>query len=79
MAKLFFILEIAFSAAAPLRSVVLEAALALVLGTLSVRVAETLTLLKCNPSSFATNCAILVRSEEHRVGKECRSRWSPYH
>src|ERR1035437_7583140 len=20
-----------------------------------------------------------VRSEEHRVGKECRSRWSPYH
>ena len=19
------------------------------------------------------------RSEEHRVGKECRSRWSPYH
>ena len=22
---------------------------------------------------------ILVRSEERRVGKECRSRWSPYH
>ena len=22
------------------------------------------------------NC---VRSEERRVGKECRSRWSPYH
>src|ERR1041385_7517931 len=21
----------------------------------------------------------LLRSEEHRVGKECRSRWSPYH
>ena len=21
----------------------------------------------------------LVRSEERRVGKECRSRWSPYH
>ena len=20
-----------------------------------------------------------ARSEEHRVGKECRSRWSPYH
>src|ERR1035441_7207203 len=20
-----------------------------------------------------------MRSEEHRVGKECRSRWSPYH
>ena len=22
---------------------------------------------------------ILLRSEERRVGKECRSRWSPYH
>ena len=22
---------------------------------------------------------IMVRSEERRVGKECRSRWSPYH
>ena len=24
------------------------------------------------------NC-VQVRSEERRVGKECRSRWSPYH
>ena len=23
--------------------------------------------------------AVSVRSEERRVGKECRSRWSPYH
>ena len=23
--------------------------------------------------------ATIVRSEERRVGKECRSRWSPYH
>src|SRR3989449_4840472 len=23
--------------------------------------------------------ALAVRSEERRVGKECRSRWSPYH
>ena len=23
--------------------------------------------------------SILARSEERRVGKECRSRWSPYH
>ena len=22
---------------------------------------------------------IVTRSEERRVGKECRSRWSPYH
>src|ERR1035437_3173055 len=25
------------------------------------------------------NGAALARSEERRVGKECRSRWSPYH
>ena len=25
------------------------------------------------------NGAPAVRSEERRVGKECRSRWSPYH
>src|ERR1051326_3476517 len=24
-------------------------------------------------------CTMLHRSEERRVGKECRSRWSPYH
>ena len=24
-------------------------------------------------------CEIIDRSEERRVGKECRSRWSPYH
>ena len=23
--------------------------------------------------------AVAARSEERRVGKECRSRWSPYH
>ena len=22
---------------------------------------------------------VAIRSEERRVGKECRSRWSPYH
>src|SRR3989454_9470685 len=27
----------------------------------------------------ATGEGILLRSEERRVGKECRSRWSPYH
>src|SRR2546427_11831274 len=25
------------------------------------------------------NAGNLLRSEERRVGKECRSRWSPYH
>ena len=26
-----------------------------------------------------SSSATTVRSEERRVGKECRSRWSPYH
>ena len=26
-----------------------------------------------------TSAATTTRSEERRVGKECRSRWSPYH
>ena len=26
-----------------------------------------------------SNVELLCRSEERRVGKECRSRWSPYH
>ena len=28
---------------------------------------------------FVPNISIGIRSEERRVGKECRSRWSPYH
>ena len=33
------------------------------------------------PKGFRGGNAIKVqlRSEERRVGKECRSRWSPYH
>ena len=30
------------------------------------------------PVPFGRNVAV-IRSEERRVGKECRSRWSPYH
>ena len=30
-----------------------------------------------SPASAAK--VLLTRSEERRVGKECRSRWSPYH
>ena len=32
-----------------------------------------------NTASLLTLSVILPRSEERRVGKECRSRWSPYH
>ena len=31
----------------------------------------------CPP--FTALCEVSKRSEERRVGKECRSRWSPYH
>ena len=35
---------------------------------------------KTSASEIALRAAqILLRSEERRVGKECRSRWSPYH
>ena len=30
-------------------------------------------------ASFRADNTIEGRSEERRVGKECRSRWSPYH
>ena len=30
-------------------------------------------------STSLINLLIAFRSEERRVGKECRSRWSPYH
>ena len=29
--------------------------------------------------TLSDNVEIALRSEERRVGKECRSRWSPYH
>ena len=31
------------------------------------------------PIPIAKNTISGIRSEERRVGKECRSRWSPYH
>src|SRR3712207_9089553 len=30
-------------------------------------------------SCMGSSSTYLARSEERRVGKECRSRWSPYH
>src|SRR5256885_12885781 len=32
-----------------------------------------------HPLDRGVNYALVGRSEERRVGKECRSRWSPYH
>src|SRR2546425_8406714 len=30
-------------------------------------------------ATFVLESTVTMRSEERRVGKECRSRWSPYH
>ena len=51
--------------------------------TLAVKVTDTLDVSKdvapgtCDVESMANSTR--ARSEERRVGKECRSRWSPYH
>ena len=43
-------------------------------------IAATSNVLVVHPAAAAQNVRELVaRSEERRVGKECRSRWSPYH
>src|SRR5689334_24654726 len=34
---------------------------------------------RCRARCCASWCACRQRSEERRVGKECRSRWSTYH
>ena len=49
-----------------------------------VRESERLVLLVVNKSVFQNMYSFIKlndsnRSEERRVGKECRSRWSPYH
>src|ERR1043165_8251249 len=33
----------------------------------------------CSPADIVKATLLLARSEERRVGKECRSRWSAYH
>ena len=50
--------------------------------SLDVRRGERLCILGPNGSGKSTMAGVLAgrsRSEERRVGKECRSRWSPYH
>ena len=40
----------------------------------TVGMADTMMVSRCGEAAISG-----VRSEERRVGKECRSRWSPYH
>ena len=40
---------------------------------------ETILATYLDGNHASTSLLIKVRSEERRVGKECRSRWSPYH
>ena len=35
--------------------------------------------MKVSEPAITEAVKIVLRSEERRVGKECRSRWSPYH
>ena len=46
-----------------------------------IKVVRALGLKKTNDVVEHFNSATIMgmRSEERRVGKECRSRWSPYH
>nr|WP_178139001.1 hypothetical protein [Enterococcus faecium] len=39
----------------------------------------TITNVAGSTLSREASFTLLLRSEERRVGKECRSRWSPYH
>ena len=51
------------------------------LGALDLDIPEgfSTALIGANGAGKTTLIDILCRSEERRVGKECRSRWSPYH
>ena len=45
----------------------------------SVAVLMAVTTQVASADEVATQMPTVTRSEERRVGKECRSRWSPYH
>src|SRR5260221_8288877 len=51
----------------------------LILGMLYESLIHPLTIISTLPSAGLGALLALYRSEERRVGKEGRSRWSPYH
>ena len=54
-------------------------ALAMVLSTMTVTFAASKEVEALANLKLLLNTTDQLRSEERRVGKECRSRWSPYH
>ena len=46
---------------------------------LDLSIPQVMGILNVTPDSFYAGSRMQTRSEERRVGKECRSRWSPYH
>src|ERR1035437_10934728 len=49
-----------------------------VVAVVAMRGGQTCERIQSSGTSTCTGCN-LARSEERRVGKECRSRWAPYH
>src|SRR3989475_11888053 len=50
-----------------------------VTSTAGVIAAPAVVVLGCTLNTNCVAVPAVIRSEERRVGKECRSRWSPYH
>ena len=52
---------------------------AILVGQISIEI-EKLVVINLGLTAVSLfGIVIAIRSEERRVGKECRSRWSPYH
>ena len=49
------------------------------MGLLDPATLQPLNKVAAMPALDAAGRGLKIRSEERRVGKECRSRWSPYH
>src|SRR3712207_5994847 len=47
--------------------------------TIPVKGGKWFTKMSVGSHMLRYNSLVMLRSEERRVGKECRSRWSPYH
>ena len=61
-----------------LRLQILEKEIQILRNEQKQEIADTISR-SCSKKSSPSFVKTLCRSEERRVGKECRSRWSPYH